>query len=555
MTALRAGQDLIDREAVVRVLVLNNQQAHEQLLAAPLAAIAASLRASVPEALAAVRDATGAESLARLTRRLAPRVALRAAAPAVKSGGFHATDPAALTWIQRHAGELIKGIEDTTRADISALVDRAFTEGITVDDLGKDIGDLLDDPARGELIAQTETMTASNEGQREAWGQAVEEGLLTGNEKREWIVTPDDRLCEICEPMDGEQVGLNEMFDVDGEQIDGPPAHPRCLPGDALVTPGSRIAAQTKRWYQGDLVVLRTASGKQLACTPNHPILTRRGWMPARLAYVVGHVLSRRFGEREIAWGHHDDEHVPARVEQIARAFRQARQVAAVPMPVAAEDFHGDGRGSEVAVVWANRLLRDRRHAEARQPRGQAAFFAADMEAARLDRLRVLDLRRQRDGASPRCRMCGRHLRAAFGRRVATPLQAFGLRLGPHPNSRLAEHALNGRPGDTVGARQGQNRFAGAVSTHEVVNGKGMTKRPTRFARVSQDAQRDGLRDAELARQIVRGAAGEVFPDDVLGIDVIAFAGHVYNLQTETGSYIADGIVSHNCRCTEGLAL
>jgi hypothetical protein len=27
------------------------------------------------------------------------------------------------------------------------------------------------------------------------------------------------------------------------------------------------------------------------------------------------------------------------------------------------------------------------------------------------------------------------------------------------------------------------------------------------------------------------------------------FSGHVYNLQTETDIYIADGIITHNCRC------
>jgi hypothetical protein len=59
---------------------------------------------------------------------------------------------------------------------------------------------LIGDPERAELIARTETMRASNEGQQEAWDQAVEEGLLTGNEQQEWIVTPDDRLCPSASP-------------------------------------------------------------------------------------------------------------------------------------------------------------------------------------------------------------------------------------------------------------------------------------------------------------------------------------------------------------------
>jgi hypothetical protein len=71
-------------------------------------------------------------------------------------------------------------------------------------------------------------MQAANDGQLDAWDQAQEAGLLTGDEKKEWITTPDDRICPICDDMDGEQVGLDEEFDVDGDSLDGPPAHPNC---------------------------------------------------------------------------------------------------------------------------------------------------------------------------------------------------------------------------------------------------------------------------------------------------------------------------------------
>lgn len=142
---------------------------------------------------------------------------------------FDRTDPKAVKWIEEHGGDLINGITDETRSQVQALVEQAFTEGVEVSDLAEQISGVIGgDDARAELIARTETMAASNEGQQEAWSQAVDDGLLTGNEKQEWITTPDDRLCPICAPLDGEQVGLNEYFDVDGEQLDGPPAHPNC---------------------------------------------------------------------------------------------------------------------------------------------------------------------------------------------------------------------------------------------------------------------------------------------------------------------------------------
>ncbi len=133
-----------------------------------------------------------------------------------------------MQWVKDHAGETIDGISEDTRAQIREVIEASFDEQFDVDDLADEIADIIGDPARAELIARTEVMRASNEGQLEAWDQATDAGLLTGNEQKEWIVTPDDRLCPICEPMDGVTVPLDDDFDVDGDKVDAPPAHPNC---------------------------------------------------------------------------------------------------------------------------------------------------------------------------------------------------------------------------------------------------------------------------------------------------------------------------------------
>jgi SPP1 gp7 family putative phage head morphogenesis protein len=155
---------------------------------------------------------------------------LRAAAPAIKGKPFRfdATNPAALAWAKAHAGQTIDDMNEATVEDIRNLVADAFEQQFDVDELAGKIADLIGDDARAEMVARTETMRAANEGQLQLWDQATEAGILTGDEKKEWIVTPDDRLCPICEPLDGEQTGLDDTFKVDGDEIDGPPAHPRC---------------------------------------------------------------------------------------------------------------------------------------------------------------------------------------------------------------------------------------------------------------------------------------------------------------------------------------
>jgi len=153
---------------------------------------------------------------------------LRVTAPKIKGFAFDKTNPQALEWVDEHVGELIDEMSRVTRERVKDLVERTVDGEFDTHDLADKITELIGDESRAETIARTETMAASNGGQREAWAQAVNDGLLNGDEEEEWITTPDDKTCPICLPMDGEKKPLGGKFNVDGAQIDGPPAHPRC---------------------------------------------------------------------------------------------------------------------------------------------------------------------------------------------------------------------------------------------------------------------------------------------------------------------------------------
>jgi SPP1 gp7 family putative phage head morphogenesis protein len=145
---------------------------------------------------------------------------------------FDAESPDAIAWAEEHAGLLATQISDTTRQRIRDAIVAAL-EGDGIDAAYADIEDAVGDEARAELIAHTEIMTAANEGQREAWDQAIEAGLLTGNEKKEWIATGDANVCPQCDELDGTVVGLDEQYPDDGG--DGPPAHPQCRCTEGIV--------------------------------------------------------------------------------------------------------------------------------------------------------------------------------------------------------------------------------------------------------------------------------------------------------------------------------
>lgn len=130
----------------------------------------------------------------------------------------------AAVWAREHVGWLIDDITQTTRERIQEAVARAQEEG----DLRQQYQDVLDavgDEERAELIARTESMTAVNAGTREAWHQAVDDGLLPPTARRQWIATLDEGVCPLCEALDGRETDMEGEYEPG---VEGPPLHPRC---------------------------------------------------------------------------------------------------------------------------------------------------------------------------------------------------------------------------------------------------------------------------------------------------------------------------------------
>ena len=87
---------------------------------------------------------------------------------------------------------------------------------------------------RSELIDVSETIRASNQGQKELWLQARDEGLLNNSQLREWVDVQDDRERD-THFISGQQVGLEELFTLlDGAQVE-PGEQQRCRCGQKLV--------------------------------------------------------------------------------------------------------------------------------------------------------------------------------------------------------------------------------------------------------------------------------------------------------------------------------
>lgn len=168
------------------------------------------------------------------------------------------TNPAAVTWAETRAAELVTAIAEDTRAAIRMVVTQGFENGVTARDIARtlraSIGLTERDAAavmrrqltllsggmdaaratsaaeryaaklhrtRAVTIARTETMRAANEGLNQTWKQAMHDGLLPATAKKVWM-TADP--CPVCAPLDGEEAPVNGNFSVGVD----PPLHPRC---------------------------------------------------------------------------------------------------------------------------------------------------------------------------------------------------------------------------------------------------------------------------------------------------------------------------------------
>ena len=91
---------------------------------------------------------------------------------------------------------------------------------------------------RAETIARTETLRASNAGLQETWRQAQEQGLLGPNMKQKWIITPDERLCDLCEEtkvLNAAGVPIGGDFQTPNGPVKRPPLHVSCRCSIGLV--------------------------------------------------------------------------------------------------------------------------------------------------------------------------------------------------------------------------------------------------------------------------------------------------------------------------------
>lgn len=321
--------------------------------------------------------------------------------------------------------------------------------------------------------------------------------------------------------------------------------HPQCFPEGVTVS-GPAVEAATRRWYEGELTILHTASGKRLPATGNHPVLTDQGWIPANLVREGDHVIGSTLAKGAVPLVVPDEHQTPTLIEDVRRSLGVT---ALGRVPSSAEDFHGDGGQGEVDVVFSDRLLRDR---------GLASLHEFGVEESLAGRVEATS---RLSGGSPGDELIERHASSAHGAvgggGLSLPL------LGGHlPGAHLpglgrsadryavaGEVPSNHAAADAVASGEAVLALSAQVGGGDLIGGQ-REDAPRWDAPAVPFAVESRGAYAGRGVDLLERLSGQVSRDRVVKVERVQWSGHVYNLTSAEGWFSANGLIVSNCDCT-----
>jgi len=385
---------------------------------------------------------------------------------------------------------------------------------------------------------------------------------------------------------------LGEIGDTLEDAWGGDVANPgwrcECLPGNIPIT-SAVIRTAHRRWFEGTLIEIITASGRKFSATANHPMLTRRGWVGAGQLNELDDLVCYNRQEDLGSAGNHDVADPPPSISELFSACSDVGSVERIRATL--DDFHGDGTDGYVDVARPARDLRVGRFSPLLEPVGQDVFTEAALATPRFcghcGHLLMITQRcgfcdassvdprvpeNAGDGVVARAKFFSERV-AAFPRGVA-PNNLVGGEIPSHvgrlPATSVEEQpCLTGTSGDPraphpimhvagcspehSGNVTGCN--AGAVQFHSPILQRSIGPESENLAgllEVSVDSSlnKDAVdvhgRNAMQSGNLAAAQPADIGFDRVASLHVVEFRGHVYNLSTPYGYFIANGLVTGN---------
>ena len=278
-----------------------------------------ALRQGNYEAFLAMIDLEEANAGFSGLQKLLQNVAAKSAVDVFRKAGagakltFDIIDEYSVNWASTHTGNLIKGITEEMRLNVTRTITEATMGDLTWQQAAEQIGEYIPlterdakavvkyhdrmlkkyidrkgwkekearkyaksltdayteklTQSRARTIARTEIANAATQGEFIGWEAGIESGQIDSDSQKEWIAEPN--ACEYCGSVDGTSVRWDANFPILGGKL-LPPAHPNCrcavalLPPDYLDTPFTAQAFQKSNgwWNQFEIEFAKHLAGK-----------------------------------------------------------------------------------------------------------------------------------------------------------------------------------------------------------------------------------------------------------------------------------------------------
>lgn len=321
----------------------------------------------------------------------------------------------------------------------------------------------------------------------------------------------DEKVCPQCE-----QIEEEGPYSID-EARTLIPAHPSAvLEGSTIATYGP-IHEMVASVFVGPAVELRTRT-KLTTIGPNHPVLTRRGFVKACQLTEGDELVYDTRTEHTGSSGTFDHTHFKQMpmVEDVFGAFQLIR---ASRTATSGHDFHGDAKfcQGEIHVVHPTRQLLPVLDASVIEKLCERDLVRSNTGLFIETAFRSFDLFAQWCLTALGRRMRGSNLLYALGGGHAIPLDALLFAVGSK-NANSTQASCQHPTFNSMLTRQGNDSIPALVGTNNTFRNGSSTFSVFRF-------------------------------EPVLSIRHVEFSGWAFDASTQSGIYNSDGFVVKNCRC------
>lgn len=389
-------------------------------------------------------------------------------------------------------------------SEIDGIVQAGFLEGQTIPEITKAITAQMDLSKSGTTksvldratrAARQLAVTGTNHYANTARIAFVDENddILKGYR---FLAVNDSKTSRTCARLD------QTVWPANSPKLSSvtPPLHPNCVLGSTLITSAFGVSSISKRRYKGVFITITSANGDTITVTPNHPVLTATGWLPAKMLNRFDKIVNQcRVKEVGVIDG--DDNSVIPSISEVFDSVRGSSKVSSSKVPLSAPDFHNDASDGEVAVILTDSGLGVIDNA-------LAIKYSGELNLKRRNKRRGL-----------------------FSR-----LSSF---------DKFAFSCFSSGSGFISGVSKAASFFARCIVHPRLLLLTSISDVNIIFSKDSLNWTR---RDTDVLSDSCNSYAGGVGFDNIASVDFVELDTHVYNLETVDHCYAANGIITHNCR-------